>query len=349
MAPTFEKFNRKNPENTSEEMDKSKEEIKIKEDEKSLFLKGANDRVKKIMKVLIVGGLIAMGPVSEVASLVHFAKDKTEWTQKEDELIRKKEEIGKIFGEILDFDLDSKYNSEKPKMFRVALEHVISQHVLADDSQKIEEEVIFGREKIPLNEKFFVDAETINKIMRETFPKGWTFGSIKKIDWKNKIDADESFKEYGMKGSSAAGTASRNGELSIITLGSSFLSVLSHEIGHYNDWKSKNLNMVESSELVLKIGERIKSEGRYKSSYVESINNPDKQKENYYKATEYWAEICEQFFTDPTQLPDEDFAIIYNVISKTDPDFSISKANELRNEIMIDALADQAEKIYGNN
>lgn len=348
MVSVFEKFNRKTPENTSEKMDKPQEKIGAIEDEKSLFLKGANDRVKKVMKALIIGGLITMGPISEIASLVHFEKDKIEWAEKEDDLAQKKEEVGRIFGGMLDFDLDSKYNSEKPKMFGVALEHVISQHVLVDDSQKFEGEIIFNDEKIPLNEDFFVDAETIKKIMKETFPKGWTFGSIKNINWENEIEADETLKEYGLEGASAAGSASSS-ELSIITLGPSFLDVLSHEIGHYNDWGSKNLNIIESADLALRIGERLKSEGRYKSSYVEKINNPDKQKENYYKADEYWAEICQQFFTDPTQLPDEDFAIIYNVISKTDPNFSISKANELRNQIMTDALADQAEKIYGNN
>ncbi len=100
--------------------------------------------------------------------------------------------------------------------------------------------------------------------------------------------------------------------------------LIAHELAHLNDWDTnKLLTLEERLELFNKILERLNSEDRYQSSYVESITNDNKQYEKYSKAQEYYAEIMEAYFSvnGPMSLPEADRAIAGGVIKKLNPQY----------------------------
>ena len=110
---------------------------------------------------------------------------------------------------------------------------------------------------------------------------------------------------------------------------------LFHEIAHLNDWENdKDTSFEERVDLVLKIAERLKSEDRYRSPYLERIENENKEEELYLRAKEYWAEIASQYFRDPNKLNAKDAEIVAGHIERTDPEFDV-KMKSLERQGMI--------------
>lgn len=92
----------------------------------------------------------------------------------------------------------------------------------------------------------------------------------------------------------------------------------SHELGHANDWRNNNsLSFEERIDLLYSICERLNSDDRFHSEYVETRFTFDR------KAIEYWAEICASYFNNQlfVQLNTKDVEIIEQIIIKDDPEF----------------------------
>ena len=114
----------------------------------------------------------------------------------------------------------------------------------------------------------------------------------------------------------------------------SYLSATSttiHELIHSNDWiRDAEMSSLERLEMLDEVVDRLKSEDRFRSSYVESIENPDKKEELYIKATEYLAEIGKAYFMDPDMLKKgftKDFNIIDKLIKIHDSEFDVFESN----------------------
>lgn len=189
-----------------------------------------------------------------------------------------------------------------------------------------------------------LDAMIVNKIVQETLPKGWLNNEVERIEYE---DVEQDVDYEGIKNKALA-SCYGNGRLNnkrkteiIFYAGSKRTSLdyvvgaINHEVAHANDWESDNeMTVAEKAALALKIGQRLKAKDRFMSSYVESIEyKNNKKKTRYLKATEYWAEICAQYFEDATRLNIKDYQIVDAHIRKTDPSFNWITAAVRRREI----------------
>ncbi|MDO8574274.1 MAG: hypothetical protein Q7R86_01465, partial [bacterium] len=95
-------------------------------------------------------------------------------------------------------------------------------------------------------------------------------------------------------------------------------------------------------DLLLAVGDRLDDPDRYESWYVESIKNKDKQYEQYTKAIEYWAEICERYFYMPRDMNIKDFRLVEGVVKKADPQFDVNRAIDERVRLAYRAMDRQA-------
>ena len=101
------------------------------------------------------------------------------------------------------------------------------------------------------------------------------------------------------------------------------INAIAHEVAHSNDWNLDNeMTHKERVDLLLKIFERVNSEDRFMSSYVEGIVDSDKKREAFLKVREYWAVICAQYFSDASKLNIKDAELIEGHIKRTDPEFN---------------------------
>lgn len=156
------------------------------------------------------------------------------------------------------------------------------------------------------------------------YPKGWINGEMDMIrynDKKHNRNCAGYFYTGNILFSSRLEIFNNSEEPGFIGSG-----VLEHELGHANDWMTDmDLNIVERQQLLLLIHDRLNSSDRYQSDYYSSFINGTK--EGLHKsASEYWAEICEQYFTNPKKLLEKhpvDFQIVDKFAKKNDPSFDI--------------------------
>jgi hypothetical protein len=125
-----------------------------------------------------------------------------------------------------------------------------------------------------------------------------------------------------------------------------------HEISHCNDWyKDQEMNPKERLDLVKSIIERLKSDDRFMSDYVENIENNNPYEEMDIKTQEYFAEIGEAYFMSPKELKEshpKDFEIIDSIVKKHDSDFDVFDFNEKLLEKVSDRSGDEVEFVGFN-
>ncbi|MFA6397594.1 MAG: hypothetical protein WDK96_01960 [Candidatus Paceibacterota bacterium] len=209
--------------------------------------------------------------------------------------------------------------------------------------------LVCGKDTLP--------AEVFHKILEQTYPKNWINSEITEIKQENMTE--EIPKSYGINDDQKA-WALTNDNSKIIFFEPSFRfnfseninTAFSHEAGHCNSWECiNNLSIEQRLDFLLYILDRVQSEDRYLSSYVESINSEDKKNELYNKATEYWAVICEVYFSGNIQnLNIKDIQIIETIIKTKDPNFDVYKALQKRtNSLNFYGNKIRDEKFYQNN
>lgn len=100
-----------------------------------------------------------------------------------------------------------------------------------------------------------------------------------------------------------------------------------HEEAHRKDWETNRaLTLEERMTLAQEVIDRVNSPDRFKSAYVEEINNSSKVIQLYDKAVEYYAEITAAYFDSAGfLLPEKDKQIVEQVNRKADPTFERSE------------------------
>lgn len=191
-----------------------------------------------------------------------------------------------------------------------------------------------------------ISQEQLRTFATRTFPRGWVSNEVVSIE---QSDARDPLPErYGIKDSESAASCERGSDRDTIVfhgaskdenIGWVLRDCLPHELGHANDWESDaEMSGEERMNLLLAIGERLGSKDRYQSSYVERINNPDEQYERYQKATEYWAEICAQYFRNPEAMDVKDFMLVDDRVRKVDPGYDVDECRDERQQMVLEIL-----------
>jgi hypothetical protein len=191
------------------------------------------------------------------------------------------------------------------------------------------------------NESYAHWAGRMNKVSKDTvpteefltkmeafFPKGWIKDEVRSFTFKEQYPK---LTAYGAK-SETAGKVGVNKELFLygIQTEESQGETLAHELGHENDWeRSTKLSPEQRLEFLMKVHDRVTSESRFRSGYVESILNgelyPEMKDPEVILRTatvEYWAEITAEYFSNGvSNLSFEDVEVIEWMIQKVDPEF----------------------------
>ncbi len=173
-----------------------------------------------------------------------------------------------------------------------------------------------------------VPAEEFLSKMEVFFPKGWIKGEVQSFTFKEQYPK---LTAYGAK-SQTAGEVGNNKELFLygVQTEESQGETLAHELGHENDWeRSTKLSPEQRLELLMKVHDRVTSENRFRSDYVESILSgelyPEMKDPKVILQTatvEYWAEITGEYFSNGVgNLASEDVEVIEWMIQKVDPEF----------------------------
>lgn len=177
-----------------------------------------------------------------------------------------------------------------------------------------------------------VSTENFMSKMETFFPKGWIKGEIGSFHYDEK---HPELTDYGSKGSVLLGEVGENKALSLFGIDRelSVAQTFAHELGHENDWeRSTKLSPEQRLELLMKVHDRVISDNRFRSDYVESVLNgslyPEMKDEKttlQTATTEYWAEILEEYFSNGVNnLPVEDVEVIEWMIRIVDPEFLIT-------------------------
>ena len=213
-------------------------------------------------------------------------------------------------------------------------------------------QIIFQKEPLRTNIEDTLENKTLEKIIEDTYPKGWFNEEVYRIVLdKERIFTKgedhlavygQQFEEGGHFSRSKHEIVLANSDESFKNSSYWFFDVISHESGHANDWESNNdLTNEERLDFLLKIYDRIKSNDRFMSSYVEEINPKDLKQKNYTQCTEYWAEICGEYFTNgKNNLSPKDITIIESIIKKKQDNFSIDRALLERKSIVENEVYD---------
>lgn len=169
-----------------------------------------------------------------------------------------------------------------------------------------------------------------------SYPKGWIAGEVGQVEFVNSLNKKS--KDHFLGGQLKQNTFSKptmylyrhwdesEKEEKYSPIQS---KTIEHELGHANDWETDmDLNIIDRQELLIQIHKRLiatNSWHRDNDHYHE--NFADGSKEGLYKsAREYWAEICAEYFSDPTSFinnhPD-DFKLVDEYVKKNDHSFDI--------------------------
>jgi len=209
----------------------------------------------------------------------------------------------------------------------------------------------------------FTSEEIKNYLLNPAFyPRGWVGDSVPRVTLERKtlVDAkgllaqthklsgeirffllDEDKQE--LERLETAGIEKQK-EFKLLRLGG-LEAAFGHELGHANSWSgSNNLTPLERANLLyqttLAFGEAQGQPDSFRTHYVETISKSDPQIEHYAKVTEWYAELCGEYFNHPNSLKrhPQEFEFINAAIKSQDPDFDPFKAGKLKIGQKVDIL-----------
>jgi hypothetical protein len=253
----------------------------------------------------------------------------------------------KVFRNKTEYELISKLDAEVGKNTVLQLERlesVTSEQERQKALTEVAEVKVQGFDKFKLPKKVFIDAV-------KTLPLG--FRSKKQAHVVRYEDKQVTIEDsYGLSKTSQTAQPVSNIEVAhasqspreiVFTKGAMFsdnkwliCETLAHEEAHENDPRTnKLLTMQERLQLLSDLADRVKSPDRFKSNYVEGINNPDKKVELANKVNEYWAEINAAYLSgNYFRLPQADRELVAGMIKKIDPKFDRKKSMKAREAIV---------------
>ncbi len=186
--------------------------------------------------------------------------------------------------------------------------------------------------------QWLYSASSFKSLILSTYPKNWIDGEISDIYQRKKRVP------YDKKTDIAANCNTDSTGYSVITFHGVSLYMypfeiisehFSHESAHANDWYTDNgLTLEQRLDFFLKIANRLQSDDRYNSEYLETVRQDyasDHDLQWKKMTAEYWAEICEEYLNGQLQkLQRPDIEIIEWVISLNDPNYDLLGSCEER-------------------
>lgn len=201
-------------------------------------------------------------------------------------------------------------------------------------------------------EKTKANIPILKKVWKEGefYPVGWVNGDINVIEYKDEVLTLRNH-SYGdkLKDEPAAATMGekrmtfykveekkepqsgvRPLKLSDLDMSEGMDVIFGHEIGHANAWDTdKDLTLLQRIQLLEQVLMRVRGMSPMKDEYVDKIEHKDKKLELYNKCTEYWAQICQQYFCSPEHLkfmqPD-DYKLVDKYVKLSDSRFDAKMA-----------------------
>ncbi|MBI2057823.1 MAG: hypothetical protein HYT63_02475 [Candidatus Yanofskybacteria bacterium] len=326
--------------------DPTRERLPIRAEEKK-----DKEKIRKLsflnrtVRKLVLSGILILN-VDAFGSLAYFGVEKLVQYQQEEGLWEKEKELEKVFGLFPETGLFTKWRKQRGRRSLQVYDFLKNS---------------VGKEKVNLGkltgENGEISPQALGEVL-ETFPQSWVreISSIKQVEGTSSMEWLTK-KLHRLEGESTivahCDIRRGKGKSEITFFGITkkiplefIIQGLAHEISHANDWNSDHFaNQTEKVELLLKIGKRLQSGDRFKSEYVEAIGGFSQGQKNINQAIEYWAEICRQYFTDPTQLPAEDFVLVDSQVRKTDPTYNALVSSNKRAEIIKNVLAQKLQKV----
>lgn len=181
------------------------------------------------------------------------------------------------------------------------------------------------------------------------YPKGTILGQVEEVNYTRSTLV---LSHYGMGNEATASTMEGEDVIKIHRLEDDgytnpetyFMEAgdwsFSHELGHINDWTNNNtLSTDQRVEFLYEVTKHFNEPNSFQGvlNYARRIHNDNKQKENYYRVREFWAELTETYFTFPEILKKEDsegYKLVEKWMTAKQPDFDPIAALEQRQELM---------------
>lgn len=188
-------------------------------------------------------------------------------------------------------------------------------------------------------EKLEIDSEMLKKVWQETYPKNWVITEIDSIDFQDKLGELEGEPGDAIAHLKPSGTTTLDvfkprdyyqGDLDLLMrIDQSF----AHESGHANDWDAEDtLSPEEKKQLFIDVTKRY-VQGEDRLRFVEEMASPQSS------ISEYWARICESYFTTPSFLKEKhpgDYDLVDQWVKKQDPEFDPEEALHKRFDVLME-------------
>ncbi len=184
-----------------------------------------------------------------------------------------------------------------------------------------------------------ISRELLIKLIAISFPKSWTTQEVHRItaeplDDRNGGVAYAEFDRIKHKITFFNDAVVDSNNPYSFAIGS-----LAHEFGHAYDWVSDGkLTDSERVDFLFAAVERVQAPDRWKSAYVESIEFIDPKEQLSHRVTEYWAEIVNQYITNPKALAQKDFILVDKYVKLADPDFDPFERQKRRKTLVASEL-----------
>jgi hypothetical protein len=185
-------------------------------------------------------------------------------------------------------------------------------------------------------DKAGMDSATAERFLSENifFPKHWINGKIDDIKYEDRIQASGDLITAGTFNKTENSIVFfRKNKVELTASEKKIMpwyikGVLTHESGHANSWDTdRDLSLLGRVLLLDKVLERMSSPDAYKSSSANQGGH-EYWRESANPFQEYWAEICSEYFSNPSYLKEKfskDFDLVNDRVLKDDPNFDVFK------------------------
>ena len=304
-------------------------------------------KASRIMAAFVVAGIITFGPGTEGFKNITTASAPEKYV----EYVEKQPGADEFKTEMLRAKLGFLVEKFSP--------HIIDYLMMGDKAANKNNKGMPNQPIITGFDKIGIDNKAISELWsKKYYPAGAIEGNIASVEYLGNRAGNVA--DYNIGGEAAASARDFS---DIIQFHDDGLRVgskkelkdkienldwhFTHELGHNTDWVNQNtLTPVERAEFLHDIAKAFEKPGSFRDSmgYIDSINNPDKHKENYYKVREYWASLCEQYLSFPElsrdYLSKDEVGLIKKWLEREDKEFNPIKA-EKEKKLLIEALVEK--------
>jgi len=154
-----------------------------------------------------------------------------------------------------------------------------------------------------------MDNEKVQELLEDNFNKRWLYGNTSSFEYVDELKSRKTFDVAGEAHTEGlVGIFYKSGKEKIKIYKNEgmkdeerLLEIMSHEIGHHQDWENSNrLPLQDRLQFLREVTERLGSSDRFHSSYVEidipcEYSDYSPQEIKYIQAIEYWAVMVENY------------------------------------------------------